>query len=326
MIFLVVSTCCRLVFARKAVNQGVEPRGRQFFPKVTPYASDTRDGRSLGKKGGSMNSATLGVMIAMVIGVFTLMTTTDNPMSFLNVHGLLIVIGGTFSVAIIGFDYKELYTTFGRILMLFRAKAIDHRDIVQQLVILSKFSERGQPLTEKSIQNVSVHPFIRDGVRYIENGFSVEEIEDILSQAVYERKEELLREIDIISAIAKYPPAFGMVGTVLGLIALMYGLSDKGASSRLGANMAVALIATLYGLISANYIFQPIGDNLSDRLKKEMHLRRIVIRGIIMLQQKNDPILVLENLNAFLLPSHRLSSESVEAYRLAPNTSERKAA
>ena len=272
-----------------------------------------------------MNSAAFGLLTALLIGVFTITTTTSDPMQFFNLHGLVIVIGGTCSVAIIGYDFKELAKTFKHILLLFRAKPISHTQVVEQLVRLSKTSSRGQPLTTKSIHSLNLHPFIGDGIRYVENGLLVDDIEDILTQAVLERKEELSREIDIVNALSKYPPAFGMVGTVFGLIAMMHGLSDSGASSRLGTNMAVALVATLYGLITANYIFQPIADRLSDRLKKELHLRRIIIRGIILLHQKEDTILVQETLNAFLLPSQRLSEDFIVS-SAASVSSPRKAA
>ena len=257
-----------------------------------------------------MNSSILGLIVALIIAVVTVRGTTDDATHYFNIHGLLIVLGGTFSVAIIAYKFKDLWQTMIRISSIFRREAEKTEHVVKQIIDLSRRQARGESVAPRALKGAGIHPFVMDGLRYIENGFTPEEVEDILTQAMRERREEFVRQIDLINALSKYPPAFGMIGTVLGLVALMYGLGDKGATSRIGPNMAVALVATLYGLVMANYIFQPLSDNLYDKLKRELHLRRIIIRGVMMLQRRDDTVLVHEMLNAFLLPSDRLKLES----------------
>ncbi len=115
--------------------------------------------------------------------------------------------------------------------------------------------------------------------------------------------------IDQLEVLGKYPPAFGMMGTIIGLIAVLKQLGADNGIETVGPNMAVALITTLYGIFIANYIIHPISDNLHSRSQKDLKVRRIIAEGILLLNKKEDPIYVREVLLGYLLPAERAKFE-----------------
>ena len=125
-----------------------------------------------------------------------------------------------------------------------------------------------------------------------------------------ERIEYYDQSTEQLEVLAKYPPAFGMMGTIIGLIAVMKHMSAEQGIDHVGPSMAVALITTLYGIFIANYIIHPISDNLNSRSQKDIKVRRIIAEGILLLNKKEDPVYVREVLLGYLLPHERLVFES----------------
>ena len=109
-----------------------------------------------------------------------------------------------------------------------------------------------------------------------------------------------------IKSLGKFPPAFGMMGTTIGMIVLLANLGGEDAMKMIGPAMGVCLITTLYGVIIANLFVIPIGENL-EVLSRESQIRNeIILEGIKHIMEKSNPILVAEDLNSFLLPKDRL--------------------
>jgi len=117
--------------------------------------------------------------------------------------------------------------------------------------------------------------------------------------------ERYLDEADIFKTMSKFPPAFGLLGTTLGMIALLKSLGAEGGKNAVGPSMAIALVATLYGIGLANFIFIPIAENLTKQAKEDLVARRIVVEGIMLIADAIPAQLVEEYLRSFLLPSER---------------------
>jgi chemotaxis protein MotA len=109
----------------------------------------------------------------------------------------------------------------------------------------------------------------------------------------------------MFKALGKYPPAFGLLGAVLGIIAMMQGLGSADAIKKVGPALAVALVATLYGIAVANFILLPLGENLHKANKFDFVLRQMIIDGLRLIRQKKHPLVVEENLKSYLLPGER---------------------
>ncbi len=141
---------------------------------------------------------------------------------------------------------------------------------------------------------------IYDGLEMIELNFSVEKIEDILTERYFAYKKTITSIASWIKRCAKYPPAFGLGGTVLGLIHLMNGLSKGADPKETGIRMAVALVATFYGLILSNLVLNPISESITERLKADEELVEIAIKTVLMIQENYNLIEAQETLNSYI--------------------------
>jgi chemotaxis protein MotA len=252
-----------------------------------------------------MNSAIIGIIAAIAITVMAIRITTSNYMAYWNLLGLMIVIGGTFSAAAIAYGVGDIFRLIMTFLRVFTRPKETPLDAVQQILKVAKLTASGTPLTNKALASENLHPFLLDGIRLIENDIEAKRIEEIMTSSAIERKNLFSKDIETLSTLAKYPPAFGMIGTVLGLVALLNGLGSKDSAASIGPNMSVALLTTLYGLLVANYFFIPMTDNLTVRLKMDMAFRKVIIKGMLLLQDGEDIFLIKEILAAHVTPAHR---------------------
>jgi chemotaxis protein MotA len=149
---------------------------------------------------------------------------------------------------------------------------------------------------------------LNDGLELISLGFSKDKTLEILSQRYHQFEGQIMLLAAWLKRNAKYPPAFGLAGTVLGLIHLMRGISAGIDAKETGIRMAVALVATLYGLIISNLILNPLGEWLVEESKKDLQKSEMSIETVGLMMEGVNIVEIQERLNSFLDPSDRLSS------------------
>ena len=137
------------------------------------------------------------------------------------------------------------------------------------------------------------------------DGFTEYDLVDILTKRIQVQKDRELAQINIFKSLSKYPPAFGMTGTVIGMVGLMEQLGGKMGTSNIGSNMAIAMMATLYGLLLANFFLTPVSENLLFRSQKTIGKRQIIIEGVVLIKNGEVPLMVQEKLNSYLAPALR---------------------
>jgi len=252
-----------------------------------------------------MVSAIIGIVSAISITLYACLSTTGNNAIFLDRLGILIVLGGTLSAAAITFDFGQMKHLFYSIMRVFTREYFGARSIVVELVQAADKISKNPGSIVAVYEGVS-HPFLKDGLKLIENDFDLETIERIMACSITERKNAHLAHVDVLRAMAKYPPAFGMIGTVIGLVALLQGISTEGGVERIGPNMAVALVTTLYGLLISNFIFLPMSENIFNKIKRDIQIRRMILEGVMLIKKKEDAMAIQEYLNSFLHPNNRM--------------------
>lgn len=251
-------------------------------------------------------SSLFGLILAAAVFVGTAMTSTKNSSVFLDWHAALIVIGGTTAAALLSYSAKSIFAMvkvfFSRVL---RGNIARYSQVIEEIVDLARgYRDNENYLAEKvgAIQN----PFLQEAIKLmVEGGLPPAEIDLILlkrAQTHYKRYEE---DSHMFATLAKFPPAFGLLGAVVGMVSLMQGLGGADAIKTVGPAMAVALVATLYGIAIANFIFIPLGENLSKFNKSDKVIRQMVIDGVKLLRSKKHPLVVEENIKSYLLPSER---------------------
>lgn len=140
---------------------------------------------------------------------------------------------------------------------------------------------------------------------WAESNITNDELRDLLETRAETHFDEYMASTDRFKMVAKFPPAFGLMGTTIGLMALLRSLGGKQSIDNIGPGMAVALITTLYGLAIANFILIPISENLAKLTKDDLLARRIVVEGLMLIQEGKPTRFVEEKLKSFLLTKER---------------------
>ena len=211
-----------------------------------------------------MNISTpLGFIVGAVVIYFAVTTGIKNPGIFLSPHAAAIVIGGTTAAALICFPFTYFLSLFKVFFRAWLGKGKQEQiDTINEIVKLSHIVNDGHKMTDelKKIKNL----FLREALELLENGgLSEDELNEVLEKRVELQNEIYKRDSLTFKIIGKFPPAFGLIGTTLGMVALLQGLGQPDAFEQLGPSMSIALVATFYGLILANVILIPVGENLN---------------------------------------------------------------
>lgn len=254
-----------------------------------------------------MNVSTLvGFLVSIGIFVASVVLTFSDATVILDTKALLIVLGGSLAATLTSFPFGQLVTLLG---VFFRrvlgSNKKDYTAVVEEIVALSKAKRTGMAQFERTAQSTK-HPFLREGADMLtwgESEVSVEDVRDLLETRANTHYSEYSRQAGFFRTIAKFPPAFGMIGTTLGMIALLERLGDQGGTQFIGQAMAVALITTLYGLSIANFAVIPIAENLQLESDKDYLIRRMIVEGLTLIYEGKPTKFVEEKVRSFLLPS-----------------------
>ena len=236
--------------------------------------------------------------------MFYALITSGGIGIFWDPPSVMIVFGGTGAAILMSYPLQRVVGVFKVMRNVFRREISDAGAYISAIVRLAHKARKESILSlQQDATNVN-NRFMRMGLQLIIDGQPPELVRAVLEtelESLLSRHEEGAR---IFKAMAKYSPAFGMVGTLIGLIAMLKSMS--GGLDALGPGMAVALITTFYGALSANMLFLPVADKLAGRSEKEVLQVRIVIEGVLMIQEGMNPRLIEQRLNAHLEPEQRI--------------------
>ena len=226
---------------------------------------------------------------------------------FIDMPSVAVVVGGTLGALLISFPLPK-FLSMGQILKKSVLFTLDDPDgVIEKMV---KYAERarreGMLALEEDSEN-ETDPFLRKGLRLAVDGTDPQLLEKILETDVEQIENRHAEGSKILSAGGTFAPAFGMIGTLIGLINMLSNLSDP---TQIGAGMATALITTFYGAVLANAFFLPMSGKLETRSKEEMVIKEMIIEGIMAIQSGDSPRIVEEKLKSFLSPAMRRKIES----------------
>jgi len=186
------------------------------------------------------------------------------------------------------------------------SKRQDPVKLVEQLVELAEIARRDGILAlEQSVERID-DPFLIRGIQMAVDGSDPEVIESIMETELENLMERHESGKGLLESYAKYAPAFGMIGTLIGLVAMLQNMDDP---SKIGAGMAAALITTLYGALMANVLFSPLADKLGQRSHEEILCKTIVIQGVMAIQAGDNPRNVQSKLMTFVPPALRVEQD-----------------
>jgi chemotaxis protein MotA len=252
-----------------------------------------------------MDIATGLGLIAGVIVLVTLILMGGDLGMFLDVHAFIVIFGGAFAATLIRFPLSTIFHGIPiGMRFAFTVRRITQRDLVDEIAALAEIARKQGPM---GLEKVEISdPFLAKGIRYVADGYDAEFIRDNLERDRDNFLTHLEEGSKVYRAIGDCTPAFGMVGTLIGMVQMFANMTDP---SKLGPYMAVALLATFYGATVANLFCLPIADKLHVKLIDEEINRTLIIDGVLMMRESKSPTLVREMLLAYLPEKHRHTEE-----------------
>lgn len=223
---------------------------------------------------------------------------------YIDIPSIVMVVGGMTCATLISYPLADVLGVFRTLRKAFVHKEATPEEIIAKLVSFATIARREGILALEGQAASAGDPFLVKSIQMAIDGTSPELIKDILATELAFMEERHGTGHGILGALGTYAPAFGMIGTLVGLVAMLANLSDP---SSLGAGMAIALITTLYGAVLANMVFLPLQGKLKVRTARELLLKQIVIEGILAIQSGDNPRVVEQKLKSFISPAMRES-------------------
>ena len=253
---------------------------------------------------GSLAGLLAGIIFVILSILFTAEMNVEAIWAFGDAGSVMIVFGGTFASVFISYPLGRVIKALTAVKLVFMPPNYDHADAINRIITLSNLARReGVLALEESAQNMD-DKFLQKGVMLIVDGADPELVRSVLETEmsfVENRHNDIAAIWDQISSLG---PAWGMVGTMVGLVIMLGNLDDI---DTLAASMAIALITTFYGGLLSNFLATPIANKLKSSNAEEMLLKEVLIEGMLSIQNGENPRIIEEKLKAFLSPSLRSS-------------------
>ena len=262
----------------------------------------------------------IGLLMGVAIVILGIITGGGELYWFINLNSLLIVIGGTFAATMVNLPIKAVKNTFSILKNVFKGEDYDYGGIIEEVVQKATKARKDGLLSLEADLGKMRDGFFKNGIELAINERDTKRLRTFLNLEMNNIHSRHHAGQELFLYMASYAPAFGMLGTVLGLIIMMNNFSsgDETANvastaerfAELLAGMGLALITTFYGVFFANMIFLPIGGKLKRRSENELMLKSIVVEGIISIHAREHPILIREKLMTFVPSQYRYSNNN----------------
>ncbi|MCA0406965.1 MAG: MotA/TolQ/ExbB proton channel family protein [Proteobacteria bacterium] len=255
-----------------------------------------------------MDLATI-VGTAMGVGVVILLMLMDGNVSiYISEHAAIVIFGGATASTIIRYPFSAMLhgLPMGMKFAL-QMRALDPRALIEEITKIAEIMRKSGPM---ALENHKVDdPFLAQGIRYVVDGYDAEFIQKTMEMDRDTFLAHLNEGQKIYRAIGDCAPAWGMIGTLLGMVGMFANMSDP---STLGPFMATALLATLYGALVANLFCLPIADKLHVKQEEEDVSRSLIIDGVLQIRAAKSPGIIREMLVSYL-PDHHKAHFAEEA-------------
>ncbi|NIT59715.1 MAG: flagellar motor protein [Aliifodinibius sp.] len=254
----------------------------------------------------ALDFATLLGLFVGTAAILGSIMTAGGLSGFINVPSFLIVIGGTIAAVLIQYPLNDVLKIVGVARQIIQHNSNDPTELIEMIVKFAEKARRdGLLALENHIKEID-DGFIKSGLQLAIDGTEPELLNDILDTEISNLEERHKKGHGIFDAFGTYAPAFGMIGTLIGLVFMLQSMEDPAS---IGPSMAVALVTTFYGAVMSNFVFLPIAGKLKERTKDEVQNREMIIAGILSIQSGDNPRLVRQKLMTFLPPNNRKNDE-----------------
>ncbi|MBX3180764.1 MAG: MotA/TolQ/ExbB proton channel family protein [Candidatus Hydrogenedentes bacterium] len=247
----------------------------------------------------------LATLIGLVAGFLLILITIvlGGPLGiFINIPSFVVVLGGTTAAVLVNFPMSQVVGVVGVLKNAFFSRDLQTEELIKKMVEFATIARREGILALESHVSDAGDEFLGKSVQLAIDGTAPELIKDILTTEIAFMEDRHNMGSSILESAGAFAPAFGMIGTLIGLVQMLANMADP---SQIGPAMAVALLTTLYGAVLANLVFLPCVGKLKVRTATELLQKEVVIEGILSIQSGDNPRVVEQKLKAFVSPAIR---------------------
>ena len=249
----------------------------------------------------------LGVVLCMAFVIISICLGQDGPAGikyFIDAQSIMITIGGAFAAVLTGCTMKEFIGGLKSIGVSFKLPTLDAAGIIKKIIELSNVARKEGLLSLEEAAGDIDDAFLKKGIMLVVDGTDPDLVRGIMETEMVSIDDRHKKNIGFWDNVAGMGPAWGMIGTLVGLVMMLYHMED---ASTIGPAMAVALITTFYGSLMANWICTPVATKLKTINNAEMQVKEIMIEGLLSIQAGENPRVIEEKLKSFLSPAERSS-------------------
>ncbi|GAB4553709.1 MAG: MotA/TolQ/ExbB proton channel family protein [Phycisphaerales bacterium] len=243
----------------------------------------------------------IGVVLGFaLIGMAILLG--GSPAAYIDIPSVLIVVGGSIAAVLTAFPMAKVLQLPAVFKKTIQGGSADPHKLVKQMVQFAEVARRDGILALEGMTEEMEDDLLVLGIKMAVDGTDPELIEDIMEADIENTGVRHSDGKGLFDTMGRFAPAFGMIGTLIGLVAMLANMSDPSA---IGAGMAAALLTTMYGAIMANVLFLPLADKLKVKDADEMLIKTIIVKGVMSIQSGDNPRVVEQKLMTFLPPAQR---------------------
>ena len=249
----------------------------------------------------------IGLIACFVLMVFGMVWGKDfsATLSFLHVPSALITYGGSLMCILASYTVSDFLSNLKSFTLIFKTSTMNVPEIIQKIIDLSNVARKEGLLSLEEAAGDIDDEFLKKGILLIVDGTDPELVRAIMETELVSVEGRHKDKIGFWDNLGAMGPAWGMIGTLIGLINMLKDLSDFAS---IGPNMATALVTTFYGSVLANWICAPVSSKLKGKNAEEMMMKEIEIEGLLSIQAGENPRVIEEKLKSFLAPADRTSS------------------
>ncbi len=249
----------------------------------------------------------IATILGLLLGIgFTIwgITNSGSLWDFYDFSSVVIVLGGTVAATFLAYPLKDIFKIGKVFQKAFFHKATSANDIIENIINLANIARKEGLLSLEEYGSKLDDEFLKKGIMLIVDGTDPDLVRNILETELMFLEERHGQGQGTLEAMGAFAPAFGMLGTLIGLINMLQKMDDPKA---IGPNMSVALITTFYGSFLANVIFLPLAKKLNVRSKSEVLIKELMIEGLLSIQAGENPRIIEEKLKTFIPPEMRVT-------------------
>jgi len=246
----------------------------------------------------------LGIILGIVLLIYGIIDNAGlaGAGSYLDYASAIITFGGSFAATLASYSLQDFIAGLKSFVLIFKVPALNTTDMIKKIIDLSNIARKEGLLSLEEAATDLDEPFLKKGILLIVDGTDPELVRAIMETELVSIEGRHKNLISFWDTLGTMGPAWGMIGTLVGLVNMLNNMSDP---SSIGPSMAVALITTLYGSVLANWLCAPVANKLKANNASEMMQKEVMIEGLLSIQAGENPRVIEEKLKSFLAPKDR---------------------